>query len=360
MTPASAALLLGGLVVLVVGGEVLVRGAGGVARALGMSPLLVGLTVVAFATSAPELAVSLKATLGGTAGLAVGNVVGSNIANILLVLGASAVILPVRVESRVLRRDVPVVVGLSGLVLGMSLDARISRAEGALLLVVLAAYVVGTVLAARHAASHRPTDHRETTATPAAGMLRDLLLVGLGVAFLVVGADWLVDGASRVARSFGITDLVIGLTVVAVGTSLPELVTSIIAALRSEQDIAVGNVVGSSVVNLGGVLGLCALLAADGIPIEPAAVRFDLPFMVATAIALLPAAFTGLAIARWEGAVFVAYYAAYLAYLVLTATSHPALPAFSAAMRIFVIPLTLITAGVLVGHQLHRRRAAAS
>jgi cation:H+ antiporter len=327
-----------------------------------MSPLLVGLTVVAFATSAPELAVALNATLTGNPGLAVGNVVGSNIANVLLVLGLSAAILPVLVASSVLRSDIPVVVVLSGLVLAMCLDLRVSRAEGLLLVMVLVAYVLGTVLAARREASHRSGHEPEGAGAPAApqspgSVPRDSALVALGVALLVVGANWLVDGASQVARSFGVTDLVIGLTVVAVGTSLPELATSLVAALRGERDMAVGNVVGSCVANLGGVLGLSALVAADGIPIEAAALRFDLPFMTATAIALLPVAFTGMVIARWEGVVFVAYYVAYIGYLVLTATSHPALPAFSDAMLTFVMPLTVLTLAVLLVQEAHRRRA---
>jgi cation:H+ antiporter len=362
VTLSSAALLLGGLILLVVGGEVLVRGAGGLARAMGMSPLLVGLTVVAFATSAPELAVAVSATLGGNPGLAVGNVVGSNIANVLLVLGMSAVILPVIVGAQVLRRDIPVVALLSALVLGMSLDLRISRAEGLVLVAALAAYLVGTVLAARRAGADQPEDDPDAGPAPAAsrragGLVPDMVLVAVGVALLVAGANWLVEGATQVARSFGVSDLVIGLTVVAIGTSLPELATSLIAALRGERDMAVGNIVGSCVFNLGAVLGLSAVIAVDGIPMDPAAVRFDLPFMLATAIALLPVAFTGMAIARWEGVVFVAYYAAYIAYLVLTATSHPALPAFGVAMRTFVIPLTALTLGILMVDEVRRRRA---
>ena len=172
---------------------------------------------------------------------------------------------------------------------------------------------------------------------------------------LVVGAGWLVDGASDIAQSFGVSDLVIGLTVVAIGTSLPELATSIIAAVRGQRDLAVGNVVGSCLFNLGAVLGLAATISAEGVPIYPSAVHFDLPFMVATAVALLPVAFTGFAIERWEGILFAGYYLAYVLYLVLTATQHPALPAFGWAMATFVIPLTLITLAVLVVRELRSR-----
>lgn len=357
-------LLVSGLVLLVLGGEVLVRGAGGMARSLGMSPLLVGLTVVAFATSAPELAVALDAALRGNPGLAVGNVVGSNIANVLLVLGLSAAILPVVVGSQVLRRDIPGVAALSVLVLVLSLDLRISRNDGLLLVGVLAVYLAATVVAARREGTASPEvgdgSAEDSSTRPEGrgrGLARDGILVAVGVALLVLGANWLVDGATQVARSLGVSDLIIGLTVVAVGTSLPELATSLIAALRGERDMAVGNVVGSCMFNLGAVLGLSAVVAGGGIPVDPSAVRFDIPFMVATAVALLPVAFTGLAIARWEGVVFVGYYVAYLAFLVLTATDHPALPAFSAAMRAFVIPLTLLTLVVVLAHEVRIRRA---
>lgn len=372
MTWSVAALLVGGIVILVLGGEVLVRGAGGVARAVGMSPLLVGLTVLAFATSAPELAVALGSTLGGNPGLAVGNVVGSNIANVLLVLGLSAAILPVLISSRTLRREIPLVAGLSTLVLAMSLDLRISRMEGFVLIGLLAGYLAVTVRAARRetgSARHAETGPDQMVPDPPGGapadqpragssrVARDAVLVAVGVALLVLGADWLVEGATHVARVFGVTDLVIGLTVVAIGTSLPELATSLIAAARGERDMAVGNVVGSCIFNLGAVLGLTAVAASEGIPIGAAAVRFDLPFMLATAIVLLPVAFTGLSISQWEGVAFVAYYAAYLVFLVLTATEHPALAAFGVAMRCFVIPLTALTLGILVVHELRRRRA---
>lgn len=380
MQATSALLIVGGLVVLVLGGEVLVRGAGGLARSLGMPALLVGLTVVAFATSAPELAVSLQATLGGNPGLAVGNVVGSNIANVLLVLGLSAVIAPLAVASSVVRRDVPVVVAVSLLTLVLCLDLRVGPADGLLLLAALVGYLVVTVVAARReelapvrapgAAEATAPSASEATAlgaaeatalgvAPAAEPRRRLavdgLLIGLGVALLVVGANWLVDGATQVARSWGVSDLVIGLTVVAIGTSLPELATSIVAAMRGQRDMAVGNLLGSCLFNLGAVLGLAALVAGDGIPVEPAAVRFDLPVMVAAAFALVPVAFTGLRIERWEGALFVGYYAAYLAFVVMTAVNHTALPAFGVAVGAFVIPLTVVTLAVLSVGELRRR-----
>jgi cation:H+ antiporter len=359
VTGSSVLLIVVGLVALVAGGEVLVRGASGLARSIGMSPLLVGLTVVAFATSAPELAVSLEASANGSPGLAVGNVVGSNIANVLLVLGVSAVILPLAVELPVIRRDIPAVAGVSLLALVFALDRTISRVEGLVLVATVLVYVTATVLGVRRAQGRKPpgaAEPAEVAEGPPPRRALALLLVVVGVGVLVTGAGWLVEGATEIARSLGVSDLVIGLTVVAIGTSLPELATSVIAALRGARDLAVGNVVGSCVLNLGLVLGLAAVVAGDGVPVEASAVRFDMPVMLVASLALLPVAFTGLAISRWEGAVFLGFYAAYLTFLVLTAVEHPRLPAFSLAMFGFVVPLTALSLGVVVLHEVQRRR----
>jgi len=352
--------LVVGFVLLVAGGELLVRGGSGLGRSLGLSPLVVGLTVVAFATSAPELAVSLDATLSGSPGLAVGNVVGSNITNVLLVLGLSALVLPVVVRRQLVRLDVPVVIALSVLVLVLMLDGTVGRLDGVVLVALLVGYVGSTVVVGRRAGAQAvpPTAAPDEGPAPAPRPLTDVLLVVGGVVLLVLGARLLVGAATDIATSLGVSDLVIGLTVVAVGTSLPELATSVIAAVRGEQEMAIGNVVGSNVFNLTAVLGLTATIAPDGVPVDAAALRFDVPVMVVTAIALLPVVFTGLTIARWEAAVFLAFYVAYVAYLLLAAADHDAVPAFSAVMLGFVAPLTVLTLGVLVAHEVRRRRDA--
>jgi cation:H+ antiporter len=185
----------------------------------------------------------------------------------------------------------------------------------------------------------------------------NLALVGAGLVFLVLGSRWLVNGAVAFARAFGVSELVIGLTIVAVGTSLPEVATSILAALRGERDIAVGNVVGSNLFNILLVLGVSALVSAAGLPAAPALLRFDLPVMIAVAVACLPVVGSGSVIARWEGALFFLYYAAYTVYLVLAAQQHDTLPAFSAAMQAFVLPLTAVTLAV-VGWRAWRERAS--
>jgi len=358
----TALLLIAGLAVLVVGGEVLVRGAGGLARSFGISPLVVGLTVVSFATSAPELAVTVQATLDGTPGLAVGNVVGSNIANVLLVLGIAGLMLPLAVRMPVVRRDVPLLVVLSVLLLVVSLGGSVSRIEGLILVFAVAGYVAWTVIRSRREelalARKRPAGPDEA---PALRVPVALLLVVVGVALLVLGARWLVDSATEIAATLGMSDLVIGLTIVAVGTSLPELATSVVAAVRGNVEMAVGNAVGSCIFNIGAVMGLAAAVAPGGVPVERAALTFDMPIMIAVALALLPIAFTGFKIARWEAGLFVAYYAAYVTYLLLNSAEHGALDEFNAVMLFFVIPITALTLVLLAVFELgvHRGRRQA-
>jgi cation:H+ antiporter len=355
-------LLLGGLVLLVTGGELLVRGASGLARAIGLSPLVVGLTVVSFATSAPELAVTVGAAVSGSPGLAVGNVVGSNIANILLVLGLSALVLPLTVRSRLVRLDVPVMIALSVAFYLMALDGTISTLDGALLLAALLAYVVRMIWRTRRPRSTREADQDTQAAeadveTASRPVWLDVVLVAAGVGALVLGANWLVDSATGIASALGVSDLVIGLTVVAIGTSLPELATSVIAVRRGERDLAVGNVVGSNIFNIGSVLGLTAIISPGGVPVAEAAIGFDLPFMVAVALALLPIVFTGAIVARWEGSLFLAYYLAYTMFLLLDSADHAALPRFSAVMALFVIPITVLTLVLLSLGEWRRRLA---
>jgi cation:H+ antiporter len=354
-------MLAAGLALLVVGAEALVRGASKIATAFGISPLVIGLTVVAFGTSSPELAVGVQAALSGNGDIALGNVIGSNIFNILVIVGLSAVIIPLVVHQQLVRWDVPLVIGLSVLVLILGMNGRIGRLEGALLFLGLVAFIVFEIRHGRQESEEVQQEYAQEYGdgrAKSAGQwaLNLALLVG-GLAMLVVGSDWLVDSASAIARSMGISDLVIGLTIIAAGTSAPELATSIMAALRGERDIAVGNAIGSNVFNILGVLGVTAALAPNGIAVPQAALAFDLPVMIAVAIAALPVFFTGYSINRWEGAVFLAYYAAYTLFLLLDAVEHDALPLYSTLMFSFVIPITALTLGVLVVREirLHRR-----
>lgn len=363
MNALSVAQILGGLLLLIAGGEGLVRGASSLALRFGMSPLVVGLTVVAFATSAPELAVSLDAVLAGEPALAVGNVVGSNTANVLLVLGASAMVAALAVKVQVVLVDLPIMIGLSFLLLLLALDGRLGPLDGAVLLAILAGYLV---LALRMGRRARPRVHEAPVAPNASEpprptpLWRDGVLVAGGVGLLVAGAGQLVAGASRTAAALGVSDLVVGLTVVAIGTSMPELATSIVAARRGERDLAVGNIVGSNIFNIGLVLGLPALVGPTGVPVPDAAIALDIPVAIAASVALLPVALSGARIARWEGGVFLTLYVAYTVYLVLTATEHDALAGFSGAMVTFVLPLIALTIlaplAVEARHARHLRR----
>ncbi len=339
-------LLIGGFVVLVLGAEILVRGASRLAAAAGMPPLIIGLTVVAFGTSAPEMAVSVGSALGGSPDIALGNVVGSNIFNVLLILGLSALVAPLVVSTQLVRFDVPVMIAASLLVWLMALDQSISRMEGLVLALMIAIYTDMQVRMGRR------SDGDDVPAVPAAHGAGAIALNGLlivaGLVLLVAGSRWLLAGATGIARGFGVSELLIGLTIVAAGTSLPELATSVLAALRGERDIAVGNIVGSNIFNIFAVLGFSAALSPAGIHVADAALVFDIPVMTAVALACLPVFFRRHLIARWEGGVFVLYYIAYTLYLVLAATAHERLDDYRDAMLGFVLPLTLLTLVIIL------------
>lgn len=346
----TAVSFIGGLVALTVGAEMLVRGASRIASSLGISPLVVGLTVVALGTSSPELAVGLGAAWVGQADIAVGNVVGSNIFNVLFILGLSALVVPLSVAQQLVRFDVPLLIVCSLLLALLVTDGFIGRADGVLLFGGVIAYSSFLVWQARKERDPQViAEYAGAYPSSAAKLwLVNLLLVGIGLLLLVLGADWLVDAAVIFARYFGVSELVIGLTVVAAGTSLPEVAASVVAAVRGERDIAVGNAIGSSIYNILLVLGATALIAPGGIAVAQSVQNFDLPVMIAASVACLPILFTGYRIDRWEGAVFLAYYIGYTAYVVMRATEHDLLEPFSRVMLIFVLPLTVLTVVVVL------------
>jgi cation:H+ antiporter len=360
MAMTIALLFAGGLVALIVGANLLVRGASSLAAAFGIPPLVIGLTVVAFGTSSPELAVSVQSAWSGQTDIAVGNVVGSNIFNVLFILGLSALITPLSVSEQLVRKEVPIMIGGCALLLPLAMGGEIARAEGALLFAAAIAYTVYLIAQARREQPPGSKDYAREFGEAAVRRGRQravqVAFVIAGLALLVLGSNWLVDAAVRSARLLGLSELVIGLTIVAAGTSLPEVAASVIAALKGERDIAVGNVVGSNIFNVLAVLGLSALVSPSGLAVAPALIRFDIPVMIVVALACLPIFFTGYRIARWEGAVFLGYYACYTAFLTLAATRHDALPAFSAAMLFFALPLTAITLLVVVIRQLRAGR----
>jgi cation:H+ antiporter len=345
---ANLPILALGLVLLTAGAEALVRGASSIATRLGIPSLIVGLTIVAFGTSAPELAVSVGAAWSDQADIALGNVVGSNIFNVFFILGLSALVVPLAISSQLVRVDVPLMIGASILVLLLALDGHIGRLDGAIL---FAGIILYTGFQIRQGMRERTSAANGTSAVTQSksdqGWWVDPLLVLGGLVILVVGSRLLVTSAVSIAQSLGVSELVIGLTIVAAGTSMPELATSVVASMRGERDIAVGNVVGSNVFNLLAVLGLASLVSPSGIAVAQQALQFDLPVMVAVAIACLPIFVTGREIARWEGGLFFAYYLAYTAYVVMAAMQHAALDLYGTAMLWFVLPLTGVTLAVL-------------
>jgi cation:H+ antiporter len=346
MTLSTIVFLLLGLVLLVGGAEYLVRGAASLAAAAGVSSLVVGLTVVAFGTSSPELAVSVVSAYKGQADLALGNVVGSNIFNVLFILGLSAVIIPLVVAQQLVRLDVPLMIGASVLMFLLALDGIIGRVDGVFLFAGVLAYTVFLIRQSRRESSADVKAEYENefgNAKQSRGWLKNIGLVLIGLAGLMLGSKWLVDSSVTIARSFGVSELIIGLTIVAAGTSMPEVATSVVAALRGERDIAVGNVVGSNIFNILCVIGLSSIVAPAGISVSPAALRFDMPVMIGVAVACLPVFFSGYRISRVNGAVFLGFYAAYLTYLVFTATRHEALGTYRAALLYYVLPLSAIT-----------------
>ncbi len=330
----------------------LVRGASKAASALGISPLIAGLTVVAFGTSSPELAVSIGGALSGQADIALGNVIGSNIINVLFILGVSAIIIPLYVSQQMIRFDVPLMITVSVAVLLLSLDQTIGRFDGALLAAGLILYLgVLVALSLRNHSRKKESDQKIQTnesSNDRINWLATVFLIVAGLALLVLGSRWFVNSAVSFAAYLGVSELIIGLTIVAAGTSMPEVVTSVVAAIRGERDITVGNVVGSNIFNLLGVLGISGMLAPSGISVSESIIGFDIPLMIAVAIACLPIFFTRGVISRWEGALFLGYYVAYTLYLVFNATEHDLLPKFNNVMLYFVIPITAVTILVIV------------
>lgn len=339
-----------GLLALIVGAEMLVRGASRLALSLGISSLVVGLTVVSLGTSAPELAVSVQSTWAGQVDIALGNVVGSNLFNVLVILGLSALITPLLVHQQLIRQEVPVMIGVSLLLWAMAADGGIGRLEGLLLVALLAGYTALLIVQSRRETAsvqaEVKAEYDEAFDERAQGWDAhwgvQVLLILVGLALLVQGSQWLVEAAVAFAQYLGVSELIIGLTIVAAGTSLPEVATSVMAAIRGERDIAVGNVVGSNIFNILAVLGVSASVAPSALAVAPAMLAFDLPIMVAVALLCLPVFFTGSEIRRWEGALFLALYVAYTLYLVLHTTGHDALEDYSLIMGTIILPLLTV------------------
>lgn len=351
-----------GLTALVAGAEMLVRGSVRLAGAAGISPMVIGLTVVSLGTSSPELGISLQAALAGNDGLAIGNVIGSSIFNLTFLLGIGAIVTPILIKQRLLRIDIPILVGLVSFTWVMALDARIDRLEGGLLFLGGLAYTV-LVVRSGPAESAEVQAEYELALQQAGGRQAKRLgtaavLSLAGLAALILGGRWMLNGAVQLARDLGVDELIIGLTVVAIGTSLPEVAATVLAALRGEPDLAVGNAVGSSIYNLLAILGACAVLAPSGLHITASGLWFDLPVLWIAALLCVPVFLWGGRITRGEGVLLLLFYFGYVGVLVRTARMQSILTAPAPALLVFLLPPVALLAGLVldVGLRLRGRQ----
>lgn len=336
-----------GLVLLVWGGEWLVRGATRIASFLGIPPLVIGLTIVAFGTSAPELAVGVVACSQGEVDLAFGNVVGSNLFNTLFILGISAIVIPLSIDRRLIRFDIPFMVLLSVATLAMAWDGEFNRMEAFSFYVALGFYLLMLGRATRQSKAAEPEqvdNSPKSTSEKITGLQLLLALIFLvaGFALLLVGSNSIVSGAVALARSAGLSELLIGATIIAAGTSLPEVAASLIAAARGERDLAVGNVVGSNILNLGLILATCAAVSPTNLPIAPRALHVDLPIMVAAAIICWPIVISKGSIGRAEGAFLFGGYLLYMTLQILDAIAHPQSESIAYYTTRIVVPMLTI------------------
>ncbi|KPQ37643.1 MAG: CaCA family Ca2+'cation antiporter [Phormidesmis priestleyi Ana] len=351
-----------GLILLVGGAEVLIKGASKLAVTVGVSPLVIGLTVVAFGTSAPELAVSLNASLHNQADIALGNVVGSNICNVLLILGVSSIIAPLTVAQQLVRLDVPIMIGVSALVMMFGFDSLIGRSDGLILFIGGIVYTVFLLYQSQQEKDPAVQDEyakfgEKSLSFKETGL--NAALFAVGALTLILGSQMLVNSAVQIAEYLGASPLIIGLTVIALGTSLPELATSVMATLRGERDIAVGNVIGSNIFNILIVLGLTSTVSKTGISISESARVFDIPIMLAVAMMCLPIFFTDNEVSRREGVLLLAYYSLYVGYLVVDAVAPSSI--WAIGIGVIFLPLTLLIAGLLgwrTWTKVKRKRAA--
>ena len=342
-----------GLVLLILGADFLVKYCSNIASALKIPPLVIGLTIVAFGTSAPELAVGIKSSLDGSSSMVMGNVVGSNIFNVLFILGVAALISPLVVTQQLVKFDTPLMVVLSIAVFLLAMDHKVSQIEGIVLVAVLITYILFLLKQARKMKEEKTEDESEVQFH----WVKNITLTLVGLGLLVFGSELFIDNLVKVARSLNVSEEIIGLTLVAAGTSLPELVTSIMAVIKGQVDIAVGNVVGSNIFNLLGVLGLSCAVNSNGCDVTAAMVSFDIPLMIAVSVACLPIFFTGNRINRVEGALFMSVYIAYTTYLILLSSHHDSLKYFTTTLLYFFLPLVTLGISISVFREIKSRKS---
>jgi len=319
-------LVAGGLFVMIVGAELLVRGGSALAARLNIPPVVVGLTIVALGTSAPELAIGIGASVQGNGPLAIGNIAGTNVVNLLLILGLSAAMRPLQIGLQTIRLDLPAMVVAAVAMFIMSLDGSLSRLDGVILLVIGVVYSVLVVRSALHESRAIRAAYAEEFGVEKYGprvdvmMAREASMLIGGIVIVVLGADWLVDGGVSLANIWGVSDAFIGLTIVAIGTSAPELVTTVVSTLKNQRDIAIGNLLGSSTYNIAFILGVTCLVPPEGISVSNELLFIDIPVMIAAVVLCVPVFMSGRRVSRLEGILFVAAFAAYMTYLLIART----------------------------------------
>lgn len=315
-------LIILGLTFLIVGGELLVRGASRIASILGIPPMIIGLTVVAFGTSTPELAVSIDAALDGNSDISISNVVGSNIFNILFILGLSSLIAPLVIHSQIIKREVPIMIGASILLYLLSLGGQINQLEGLILFSMIIVYTTWLIFESLKNRSENNELIKESEieyqVKEKASLILPIFFVLGGLGIVMLGSDWLVSGATKMAKAFGVSDTVIGLTIVAAGTSLPEVIASVMATIKGERDIAVANVIGSNIYNILAIIGLSGLIVPAGLTVSPSMISFDYFVMIGVAFLCWPFFKTGKQLSRWEGCFLLLLYVIYTSYLINT------------------------------------------
>ena len=354
-------LFLVGLVILILGADLLVRGTSRLAAAFGISPLVIGLTIVAIGTASPEIAVSIQAAANGQGDLTLGNVLGSNIFNILFILGVTSILAPILIAEQLILKDAPILLGVSLLTFVFAFDGNLGALDGIILLLLLVVYMFFALRQSSAESSEVQKEYADEYAKKESRTTKRIftnsLFIFVGLGLLVLGSNWLVESAVQIATVLGVSELVIGLTIVAVGTSLPEVATSVIAAFKGESDIAVGNAVGSNIFNLLGVLGIGALVSPDGIFISQPVLQFDLPFMVFVAFMTLPVFYIDSRISRIEGGLLLSYYIVYMVFVILRATESAFLPYVQLFIMLFVPITSVVLIAVAVRLLRTKRRA---
>ena len=352
-------LFIAGLFILILGADLLVRGASRLAAAFGISPLVIGLTIVAIGTASPEIAVSIQAAANGQGDLTLGNVLGSNIFNILFILGVTSIVAPIVIAKQLIRKDAPILLGISLLVFVLALDGNLGAFDGIILLLLVAIYIYFAVKQShsesREVQKEYAKEYAQKESRTTKNFISNISFILVGLGLLVWGSNWLVDSAVQIAKVLGVSELVIGLTIVAIGTSLPEVATSVIAALKGESDIAVGNAVGSNIFNLLGVLGIGSLVSPNGIFVAPHVLQFDLPVMIFVALVTLPVFYIDSRISRIEGGLLFSYYIVYMVYIILRAAESVTLSSMQFFIAFFV-PITFIALVVVAVRSLRTKR----